>query len=79
MSTDDQSDFVQDGAGYLAEAIRSDVLPRIQAEVTAEYSDRLAAAGFIRRIWLRWCLKAEVERRVEDEIETHMPPDDTLW
>ncbi len=76
---DDQSGFVEDGAGYLAEAVRSNVFPRIQAEVTAEYSDRLAAAGFLRRIWLRRCLKAEVECRVRDEIKTHMPPNDTLW
>ena len=83
-STDDhsiaqQSDFVEDGAERLAAAIRSDVLPGIQADVTAEYSDRLAAAGFLRRMWLRRRMKVEVERRVEEEIETHMPSDETLY
>ena len=83
-STDDyssaqQSDFVEDGAERLAAAIRSDVFPGIQAEVTAEYSDRLGAAGFLRRMWLRRRMKVEVERRVEEEIETHMPSDETLY
>ncbi len=83
-STDDyssaqQSDFVEDGAERLAAANRSDVLPGIQAEVTAEYSDRLAAAGLLRRMWLRRRMKVEVERRLEEEIETHMPSDETLY
>lgn len=82
-STDDtddarQSAIVVDGAERLAEGVRSAVLPTIQTAVIAEYSDRLAAAGFLRRIWLRWCMKAEIDRRVEAEIANNMPSDETL-
>ena len=71
--------FVEDGAARLAEAIRNAILPDIQKALEAEYADRLAAAGPIGRVWIRWELNREIERRVEEEVAKQMPSDDTLY
>ena len=74
-----KSGFVADGAERLAAAIRTTVVPSIQAAVEYEYADRLARAGFFRRMWLRRCMRAEIKGRVEQEIGASLPPDDTLY
>ena len=44
---------------------------RICAEVKKRYADRLARAGFIRRIVLR----IKIDREIEKEIDKLAPPD----
>ncbi len=52
--------FVADGYERAVEA----TLPQIQAEVKAEYAERLASAGWYRRLWLRVEMRREVWRRL---------------
>jgi hypothetical protein len=76
---DYQSHFVEDGPERLAKGVRSTVYPAIEAAVSAEYSSRLAAAGYLRRIWLRWRMKREIERRVEQETVSNAPSEHALY
>jgi len=73
------SHFVPFGNTQLAEAIRVEVLPDIQIAVQAEYVERINAAGFFKRIWLRWQIGAEIRRRIELEITEQMPSDRALY
>lgn len=71
--------FVPYGDSQLEEAIRVEVLPDIQIAVQAEYVERIDAAGFFKRIWLRWQIGAEIRRRIELEITEQMPSDRALY
>ena len=69
MPTDrDSSDFVADGEERLAEGIRAAYVPKFELLVMAEYFDRLAAVGFIRKRWLHCCIRSEIKHRVEVEV-----------
>jgi hypothetical protein len=53
--------FVRDGHERAAEAS----LPSIQAQVKAEYAERLVGASWYRRFWLWLEMRREVRRRLE--------------
>ena len=53
--------FVADGYERAAEAS----FPRTQAEVEAEYAERLAGASWHRRFWLRLEMRREIRGRLE--------------
>ncbi len=79
MTSSRQSHFVRDGAERMAEGVRAEVYPEIEAAVTAEYSARLSAAGFVERIRLRRAMRREIERRVNCEVAGRLPGEDVLW
>ena len=68
------SEFVADGRERAKAAER----PRIEREVRARYADRLARAGFGRRIWLRIKIRREIERKLA-ELLKKMAPHDALY
>jgi hypothetical protein len=72
------SQFLQDGrrraikgAAEKIEELRT----RITAEVEAEYSEELAEAGVLRRLWLRRIIAQEIEVRLAREIDNFAPHD----
>jgi hypothetical protein len=50
-------------------AIERSTANEIQAQVEAQYADRLATAGPLRRLWLRICIRITVCRRISAEME----------
>ena len=63
-----RSEFVADGAWRLAEGIRETVLSDIREAVEAEYADRLATAGPIRRLWIRWELNCGLSAVLNERL-----------
>lgn len=49
-------------------------IARIEAEVWAKYAEQMAAAGRLRRVWLRWTIRREVHRQLNK-----IAPQDALY
>jgi hypothetical protein len=47
--------------------------PEIRRLVEEKYADRLATAGAMRRIWIRFLIRREVKRRLADEVRQSAP------
>jgi hypothetical protein len=61
------SDFIVDGY----DQARSRIEPEIVAAVHAEYAEQLHKATLFGRLWLKWQMRREIERRIADKA----PPD----
>lgn len=61
------SGIVANGYGRACAALE----PEIRAAVAAEYAERLQKASALGRLWLKWVMKREIERRIHEKA----PPD----
>jgi hypothetical protein len=64
---DRRDKFVADGR----ERVVRGEIKRIRREVRASYADRLAAAGFFRRLWLR----IKIHREIQEQLDKIAPKD----
>lgn len=70
-----QHHFAADGEERFLGALKLDVYNNIQRKVDEEFSARLAQAGWISRLRIRWLMRREIRRRLAAE----MPSEYTLW
>ncbi len=74
----DDSRFLPDGRQRALKAAAEQIQEterRIRTTVEAKYSDQLAAAGPVRRFWLRQRMAREIAAQLREEIDNIAPRD----
>ena len=78
LSHERQASFVADGRERALAALDGRELVEVQRAIEADFLERIAAAGPLRRLWLRWKMNRAVRQAI-DAIEEKQAPRDALY
>lgn len=70
-----QASFVADGRERALAALEWGELEELQRTIEAKFLNRIAAAGPLRRLWLRWKMSRAVRQAIESAVEQQAPRD----